>query len=292
MTFFYKLYNHIKKFTLLDRVKYQFSDIRKWDLMKSTNQHYCIHQLEKNISIKLYSDSYLSYLILRGTFEKDEIRFVKRILNEKFIFFDIGANVGLFSLIAAKRVRAVYSFEPTPKIYERLKENIKLNDFKNIFPHNLALSNKQGVSSLHLDEDSSLDAWSKLSSNNDINKSNISIDVETIKLDDFLREQSVKSNEAIFIKIDVEGWEKYVLEGSENLLKEGNPIFLIEFNDDNFKHNNYNGIYLIDYLEKFGFKFYEFSNKGIALHKTKQVYEYTNLIAAKENNHLIKDCIL
>ncbi|MDT8412163.1 MAG: FkbM family methyltransferase [Vicingaceae bacterium] len=291
MAFLYKLYNHIKNFTLLDRVKYQFSDIRKWDLMKSSNQDYCFYQLEKCIKIKLYSDSYLSYLILRGTFENDEIRFVKKILNEKFIFFDIGANVGLFSLIAARRVRVVYSFEPTPKVYERLKENIKLNDFKNIFPHNLALSNKQGVSSLHLNEDSSLDAWNKLSSSNDINKSNITIDVKTVRLDDFLREQSIKLSEDIFIKIDVEGWEKYVLEGAKNLLKEGNPIFLIEFNDDNFNQNNYNGMYLIDYLEKFGFKFYEFSDKGIALHKTKQVYSYTNLIATKENQ-LLKKYIL
>lgn len=289
MTFFFKLYHHLKNNTLLDRIEYQFSDIRKWDIMKSTNQGYCIHKLENKIKIKLHSDSYLSYLILRGSFESNEISFVKKILNKEFIFFDIGANVGLFSLIAAKRVHLVYSFEPTPKVYERLKENIKLNNFKNIFPHNLALSNKNGVSSLHLEEDPSLDAWNKLISNHVINQSNKMIDVKTISLDDFLRDQDIKLEETIFIKIDVEGWEKYVLEGAENLLKKGNPIFLIEFNDENFNQNNYDGKFLIEYLESFGFQFYELNNKGISIHNTKQVYKYTNLIAAKKDNQLVKD---
>jgi len=292
MTFLHKLYLHLKNNTLLDRIQYQFSDIRKWDLMKSINQDYCIYQLEKNLKIKLYSDSYLSYLILRGTFENDEINFVKKILDEKFIFFDIGANIGLFSIIAAKRNSLVYSFEPTPKIFKRLEENIKLNDFKNIFPNNIALSNKKGLATLVIDEDSTLDAWNKLSANNDSKDSNKIIEVNTTTIDNFIKEHQLDLKRELFFKIDVEGWEKYVLEGAVNLLNESNPIFLIEFNDENFNQNNYNGEYIINYLEKFGFQFYEFYQKGIKPHITKKVYSYTNLIAAKEDNHLIKDYIL
>jgi FkbM family methyltransferase len=64
------------------------------------------------------------------------------------IFYDIGANIGIYSLYfcSINRHGHVYSFEPSEKNYSRLYENMKLNNFMNMSPLNIALSNRFGRS--------------------------------------------------------------------------------------------------------------------------------------------------
>ena len=121
----------------------QRSKNKIWEKNFKTSEYF-IHKLDENLSIKLYKDSYLSKLVYEQ-FEVDEIDFVNNFLKEGDIFLDIGANVGLFSLYAAKKVGStgsVIAFEPAYDTYNRLLENCELNKLSNVRPFKLGLSKK------------------------------------------------------------------------------------------------------------------------------------------------------
>ena len=106
-----------------------------WD-SQSSKRISLIFNLQKNIRIYLHFDSKLSQLIYFNDFEKAERVFVNKVLKPGDTFVDVGANIGLFSLIAANCVGKkgrVVAFEPVEKIYQRFCDNIKLNDFLRSF---------------------------------------------------------------------------------------------------------------------------------------------------------------
>ena len=124
-----------------------------WD-RKFDGNDFFLFKIDENLEMKLFRDSVLSKLIYKG-FEVDETSFVKLLLNEGDVFVDIGANVGLFSLIASQKVGAsgmVISFEPTPVTFERLQENINLNHLKNIDARRVALSDQAGSMDFYISE--------------------------------------------------------------------------------------------------------------------------------------------
>src|SRR5689334_23701966 len=87
-----------------------------WKNLFKNGQQKALFNLDDDIRINLYQDSILSKLIFQG-FEENETLFLKKFLKEGDIFFDIGANIGLHTLIAAdilKNSGHVYTFEPTP----------------------------------------------------------------------------------------------------------------------------------------------------------------------------------
>lgn len=113
-----------------------------WNSEISKREHF-ESKLQNGVKIRLHFDSQLSRLIYCEGFELQERKFLNAFLRPGDIFVDIGANIGLFSLIAARCVGKnghVYAFEPTAKIYQRLIENVNLNHFKNISYFQLALS--------------------------------------------------------------------------------------------------------------------------------------------------------
>ena len=82
---------------------------------------------------------------LFGNWEKDSLLLWSELCKKSDVIFDIGANTGVYSLLA-KSVNAnssVYAFDPVKRFYDRLSENISLNNF-NIQSYQLALSNKTG----------------------------------------------------------------------------------------------------------------------------------------------------
>lgn len=122
---------------------------------------------------------------------------------------DIGANIGVLAIRAALSVGVegqVYSVEPHPRIYQYLLNNIKLNKLKNVQTFNYAM----GESS----EDSIVFSQKADDSQNQVVKMGQGISVTMKKLDDL----PIKESEINLLKIDVEGYEKFVLEGGSQLL--------------------------------------------------------------------------
>jgi len=129
---------------------------------------------------------------------------------------DIGANIGMYTVLAAEKVGKdgrVIAIEPEPENYKYLLKNIKLNDFQNVIPKNIALTNHEGFEKLYL---YSSTAHSLIS--HEEKSSYIEVPVKTI--DKLLEELDIKKID--IIKIDTEGAEISILKGAEKTLR-ANP---------------------------------------------------------------------
>ena len=148
-------------------------------------------------------------------------------------FLDIGAHVGFFSMIAAKLVGddgEVYSFEMNPDNYSMLAMNTSLNNFRNIRPHNWAVSNDSGPVQfwVNQDNDGGHSLWD-CGRHNFNEKSRLSpkkMVSYSIALDHYDSFDKVH-----FIKMDVEGAEVLALNGMIDLLKKNLPIVALEINN-------------------------------------------------------------
>ncbi len=134
-------------------------------------------------------------------------------LNHKFVFLDIGANQGLYTILAFKNpyCQAVYAFEPISKIVDLLRANIIINvatHFEtNVFVHPVAISNVEGEREVILNKTHS--GATSLNTRFNKHKKGEKVKIKTISahnLDNIIVEKS----EDIIIKIDVEGHEETV----------------------------------------------------------------------------------
>jgi FkbM family methyltransferase len=137
-------------------------------------------------------------------------------------------------------------FEPDPYNFNRLKDNISLNSFKNIEIYNFGLGDTKSVQKLHI-ETASNRGGNKINNNATENFSLI----EIIRLDDFIDEKV--SQKIDLIKIDVEGFELRVFSGAQNVLRTHKPILFIEVDDNNLKAQGDSSQKLMQFLTDLGY---------------------------------------
>jgi len=143
-----------------------------------------------------------------GILFSDYLRYYKK----PFCFIDIGANQGLYSLIAGSNTNClkVLAFEPVPVIAAMLEENIKINNLSNKSEvHVKAISNKNCTHGIHFDLDHS--GVTNIDQEINENQSNNIVDIETIDAT-YLNKLNIPKDIDIVIKVDVEGHERVVIE--------------------------------------------------------------------------------
>ncbi len=127
-------------------------------------------------------------------------------------FFDIGANAGWYALLAAHKGAKVHAFEPFPSTFKLLRKNC---DGKNILTWNVAVSDSNETRYMkHDDRYANFSGWNTISPHGTVR-------VAATSLDQFAVIPTV-------IKIDVEGHEKEVLRGAQEMLKKHKPIVITE----------------------------------------------------------------
>lgn len=187
------------------------------------------------------------WLIIKD-YEKWETELVKEIISEGMTVADIGANVGYYSLIAAKLVGnngKVYAFEPEPENYELLVRNIEINGYTNVVPVNKAVSNECGKTKLFINRVSS--SRHSFSQNNVTDEAG-SVEVEIITLDEFFKGEKVD-----FIKMDVEGAEGLILDGARQILSQDRLTIIMEFWPTGLNNLGTDPLGLLCKLQKIGF---------------------------------------
>lgn len=158
-----------------------------------------------------------------GTYEKGTLFVIKNILKEGSIFVDIGANIGLMSIFSSSIVKNkghVYSFEPNPATSEILNRNIELNSISNITSSNFAIGSKAEKTKIYDRWDVSRGGATLIKPENETGSYEISV----ISLVNYFKDEEQRID---LIKIDVEGFELEVLEGSKSILKRKTPPMLI-----------------------------------------------------------------
>jgi len=155
--------------------------------------------------------SYGSYFEIIG-----ENPYCLKTITKGMNIIDIGANIGIYTVLAAEKVGkdgVVIAIEPGPENYKHLLQSIKLNNFQNVIPKNIALTDHEGFEKLYLYSSTA----HSLISHEDKN-SYIKVPVKTI--DKLFEELNIKKVD--IIKIDAEGAEIPILKGAEKTLK-ANP---------------------------------------------------------------------
>lgn len=161
---------------------------------------------------------------LTGGWERTSLALWIELCKSSNTIIDIGANTGIYSLVA-KAVRpgsSVFAFEPIPRIYRQLQTNIRLNGF-DIYGSNVAVSNRDGVQKIF---DGTGGHTYTASLTRGFDQNNVDLDVQTTKLSTFIREQHLSAID--IMKIDVEMHEFEVLQGMEEFLSIMKPTLLIE----------------------------------------------------------------
>ncbi len=261
----------------------------KWEELFENNGSIAEIKLEGDIKFNLYKDSILCKLIFDG-FEESEQLFITRFLKPGDIFLDIGANIGLHSVFAAKILQDnghVYAFEPSKKTFERLQKSIAINNFADsISAFNAGISDKKEKLMLNESADGH-DAWNSFAALNHVNLSN-KYEVQTYRIDEFITENNIFSNKISLIKIDVEGWELMVLKGFGNMLIDANfnACFLVEFTEQNTFSAGYSSRELYGYLTALGYAWMSYNETLNTVEEAplKAYYPYENLIAVKTAN--------
>ena len=159
-----------------------------------------------------------------GTWEPEIVKAVTEVVHEGFVAIDVGAHLGYYALILSRMVGSngrVIAFEPIPSNFRILSDNIGLNHCENIQAVNKAVSDRSGQFEGTLPTESTVPSSFTLLKNEGTNK----IRVETVSLDDFLKDWDRPVD---FIEIDVEGAEGLVLEGARKTIASYHPIMLVE----------------------------------------------------------------
>lgn len=183
-----------------------------------------------------------------GTYENEVIEVIDDFVRHGMVVYDVGANIGYMSLVFARAVGSggrVFAFEPLPDNVERIRLHITLNSLKDVItliPD--AVSDHAGRQMFLIHE---LNAMGKLSdsSGRDTAYRN-EIEVNTLCLDDFV---FIDGNPAPgLIKIDIEGGGVKAIPGMIRILRENQPIILMELHGPEEAKIAWNS------LEKCGYK--------------------------------------
>lgn len=161
-----------------------------------------------------------------GSYETNETNFLKSVFRDGDVFFDIGANLGWYSLVLGRKCprSQVYAFEPIPATVEVLEKNIRLNQLENIEPIGMGLFNKEDELSFLFAPDVSGATSLKLTGQSRGVATIQNVVCKTTTLDAFCGSRGVIPS---LLKIDVEGAELMVVQGGEKTL-EHTPIILME----------------------------------------------------------------
>ena len=163
--------------------------------------------------------------------ERYEAKLIETLLTPGEVFWDIGANIGYFSLVAATALKGrgqVVAFEPGQAAFARLTDNVALNAFGNLTTYPLAVAAAPGEARLYRAADIA-DTGASLYSPGE---SQAAYEVcRTVSLDEFRRQESLPC--PTLIKVDVEGAELAVLRGAPELISRDHPLLLLEMEEKN-----------------------------------------------------------
>jgi FkbM family methyltransferase len=165
-----------------------------------------------------------------GNLESSVQEAMVRHLGRGDVFYDIGANLGFFSLLGAHLVGLrqghVYAFEAAPDNAEAIRANAQLNAIPNISVIGRAVSSSPGRARLQIVDDQS---WSKLEEYGEHPYTERVVEVELVTIDGLV--MSGELAPPTVVKIDVEGAEMAVLEGMRETISAHRPAIICELHD-------------------------------------------------------------
>jgi FkbM family methyltransferase len=186
---------------------------------------------------------------LTNNFEQGVTEFFEQSLHEGMTVVDGGANVGYYTLLAARRVGRsgqVYAFEPQSDNYALLVRNIELNGYTNVIPVRKALGDRSETGTLHLRDSGTHSLYPAGST------SGRSESVDVVTLDEFL--ESEGSPDIDLVKLDLQGSEPAAIDGMRRLLERSQTLRLVlQLDDQLLKRAGVDAALFLEHLHSIGF---------------------------------------
>ncbi len=184
----------------------------------------------------IHSDLYINRIR-----EPQATRYLQSILRPDWVVVEAGANIGYYALQEARVVRTVIALEPSRDSFEFLQRNIDLNKYKNIMPVRMAASNHGGPIRFKLSKACN---WNRVA----VPYENWDCLVPSTTLD-----RLVGNSRVDFVRMDVEGYEAYILDGMKSILTNQRPRMFIEVHRDLLRNYGSSQMDLMALLAKYDY---------------------------------------
>lgn len=219
-------------------------------------------KMRDSISFKLFPKGEGTMYYWTGLrLERQEVEFIIDQIKSGMTFFDVGSNIGLFSLAVASKYKdiKIYAFESDQETFNILKDNIQLNQLNNIIPVKIALA--------------------------DYNR-----EVSATTIDNFLKANNIPGVD--LMKIDIKGAELLLFQGAKNLLfRSDAPIIFYESSSQLTERFGYHPIEIMWLLQDFGYLFFVLDGKTSRI-APRQLRKYEgNIIAIKPEHPCYKNIV-
>ncbi|BAY11367.1 FkbM family methyltransferase [Calothrix sp. NIES-2098] len=195
--------------------------------------------------------------VLREDYEP-ELKYLNNVLQPGRVFVDVGANFGVYTVIASKLVAdtgKVLAFEPAAETYPILDRNVEINNFSNVKVFHAAVSDKTGTSRFyHVNN-----APNSYSLGADTESTSFE-EVATVTLEDVFQKEAIERFD--LMKVDVEGAEELVLRGSQSLIKKMRPQIIFEASADRAKMLGLTTDGAWNLLKEWGYEFFAIEKTG------------------------------
>ena len=238
-----------------------------------------IHGFQLHLNL---SDRIQRQMFIKRIYESTTVENLLPFIRQSKVFFDVGANIGYYSLLA-KAVNPqlrVCSFEPLPQNVHSFRTNLEKNKNYSIQLVEQCVSDSIGETEFIVPPDEEC-GWGRIAYRELFDGKKITRQKTTI--DEFCKQQNIA--EVDFIKIDVEGFEFHVLKGAEKLLSKKNaPHLCIEMNIPCFQDMGINVDDIFLFLKEYNYKFYYINSSGKLAPTAGPVenYKHLNYFAIKE----------
>jgi len=216
-----------------------------------------------------------------GDYERKELEMMRNFIGLKSVVLDIGSNIGWYSLNYSRMAKKgrVFAYEPAPKIFKYLKENLELNGTKNIASFNFGLSDVNKTLTFYYDP--------KLSGSTSLrrlheDRKKIKIKCKVKRLDDI----KLGTKRIDFIKCDIEGAEIFAIKGGLKTIDKHKPVLFLEMLRKWARKFGYHPNDIIDLLSEYGYICcYVNGNKLKKIEKVTENTIPTNYYFLHKNKH-------
>ena len=231
----------------------------------------------ENFELRFYPSSISLTRWLNPFCSSSTESFFRRYLRTGDVVIDAGANIGCVTLLSSVLVGnsgKIYAIEAHPRTYKYLQGNLALNKCENVLTYNIALGSSCGT----------VNFSDKSSDDQNVILQDSGIEIEMLRLDElFILDESIA-----LLKIDVEGYEKFVLNGAHDTLQKVKCI-IFESWDEHFENFDYTFGDVFDILKEEGFFIFKIDDEDlILLSKDYRSSQCEDLLAVREMSEFIE----
>jgi FkbM family methyltransferase len=199
-------------------------------------------------------------LYLTGSFENETLSLIKKIIKPGDVIFDIGANIGQYSVFMSKCLAdsgIIYAIEPYKKNIQLIEKNIATNKVSNVSVHQIAIAEVSGPTILRVYSDYAYNSLLLIDRKKLLREEM----VEGQTLDDFVEKNRITRID--LIKIDIEGFELSAFKGAVKTLKKLKPAIITEIQPLNMKALGIGRQDILDYLSALGYNAFLITDRGL-----------------------------